>query len=99
RATASPALSHTTLFRSAQPHNEHRTGNQRDYRCKAEHHAYIDDQPRLRFESDRDTDSLNQRQEHRAVAGVLGDLASTRFAFFLEDRKSTRLNSSHVKSS
>src|SRR3546814_16322377 len=78
-------IAHTALGNLlAQPHDEHGAGNQRNDRGEAEHHARIDDQTRLRFKSDRNTDSLYQRQKHSAVARVLSDLASARFAFFLD---------------
>ena len=64
-----------------EPHQEHRTRHQAHGAGKAEHHAGIDDKPGLRFQSDCDADRLEEAQRQRAVARVLGDLASAGLAF------------------
>ena len=67
-----------------QPHQEHGTGQQRHHRHEAECHARINHQARLRFQRDGNAERLEQRQRHREVPGVLGDLAAAGFAFFFQ---------------
>ena len=62
----------------AQPHQEHRAGHQRHDRRQPEHHAWIDHEPGLIFQRDRNTECLEERQNDRQVARVLRDLALPR---------------------
>ncbi|MNN17086.1 hypothetical protein D3C81_1302560 [compost metagenome] len=79
------AVAQTTLGDLlTQPHQEHRTGHQRDHRRRPEHQARIDDQTWLRLQCDRNRQRLERGQNHSAVARVLRDLALPRLPFLLQ---------------
>ncbi len=67
-----------------QPHQEHRTGHQRNYRRQLEHRSRMQHQTSLRLQCHRNTKRLEQRQHQRAVTRVLRDLATPSFAFLLQ---------------
>ena len=64
-----------------EPHQEHRTRQQGDRGGDPEHEARIKHQTSLAFESDGNAETLEETQKQRAVARVLGDLASAGLAF------------------
>ena len=73
----------------AEPHQEHGAGNQGHGRGENERRTRIDHQrsataATLARQSDRNADRLEGGQRDRAVTRVLGDLASTGFAFLLQ---------------
>ena len=68
----------------AQPHQEHRAGDQRNDRHEAEHEAGVGDQVTLRLQSHRDAQCLERGQCQREPPGVLGDDPPTGLAFLLD---------------
>ena len=68
----------------AQPHQEHRSGDQRHDADEAEHQAGVEHQALLRLEGNGYADRLEDRQAQRAVARVLRDLAAARLAFLAQ---------------
>ncbi len=78
-----------TGYLLAQPQQEHGPAHEADNRADAEHDARVDDrlQPALRtiaFEPGGEEVTLDDTQEHRAVAGVLVELLPPDRAFLLE---------------
>src|SRR6202046_713081 len=73
----------------ADPHQEHRARGERyDGHHDKTDAGIVNDTAaagrRRFFERDREHRALEQREHHGAVAGVLGDLAAARLAFFVE---------------
>jgi len=68
----------------AEPHQEHRAGDQRHHGRQAEHHARIQHQPGLGLKRNGDAEALEKGKPDRPVTGVLRNLAPTRLAFLLE---------------
>src|SRR4030067_1013112 len=71
-----------------QPHDEHGAGDQRHHRHQLEADARFDYHRHtagtLSLEGDGNAESLKNREHHRAIARVLGDLAAAALAFRLE---------------
>ena len=72
----------------AEPHQKHGTGHKRDdgheFEADTRRHHHRHAGGGLRFKRDGDTQSLERRQRHGAVARVLRDLAPPAFALFLQ---------------
>ena len=75
-----------TTFRDlfTEPHQEHGAGRQADHRREAEAEARAQNQTCGAFQSHGNSQGLKNRQAQCAVAGVLGDLATTRFTFLFQ---------------
>ena len=68
----------------AQPHQEHRAGNQRDDRDHPEHETGVGDQVALGLQCHRNAQCLERGQCQRSPPRVLGDDAPTGLAFLLD---------------
>jgi hypothetical protein len=68
----------------AEPHQEHRAGDERDRAHHAERESRRDHEARLRLERDRDAERLEEREAERGVARVLRDLSPARLALLLQ---------------
>src|SRR5207245_369889 len=73
----------------AEPHDERGAGSERDHGHQAEVPPGLEDDAaparRLdRLEADRDEEALHEREEHRPVTRVLGDLAAAHLALLRE---------------
>src|SRR5690554_67453 len=77
----------------AKPHHEDGTTHEGNNRHKVEAEAVVKGNA-LRGQPHRNTKALNQGQDNRTIPGVLTDLATTSFAFFLQLLK-LRANRSH----
>ena len=81
----------------AEPHQEHGAADQRDDGRDAEEQAGIGDDAVAAFETDGDAVGLHDRQQHRAVAGVLVDDLAALLAFLLQrfERRNDRRHELH----
>ena len=72
-----------TTFRDlfTEPHQKQGTSRETDYRSHAEAKTRVQNQACRAFQSNSNSQGLKQRQAQCAVAGVLGNLATTRFTF------------------
>ena len=78
------------------PHQKHRSGHQAHGTGEAEHEARRENKPGLAFQSNCNTDRLEEPEQQRAVARVLGNLAAAGFAFFTQRFKTRQHVRQHL---